>query len=77
LDLLIFKDYKFISKIINLILSRIKKVIESKNNNLMMKYLYIINLVLDEKLTRHHLLYIDNLIKDIEERDESYTKITY
>ena len=77
MDLLIFKDYKFISKIINLILSRIKKVIESKNNNLMMKYLYIINLVLDEKLTRHHLLYIDNLIKDIEERDESYTKITY
>jgi len=66
LNLLNLKNYKFTREVINIILPRIKKAIESKNNNLIMKYIDILNLELDGKLqlARNHLRNIDNLGED-------------
>jgi hypothetical protein len=71
LDLLVIKDYKGSREVINSILPRVKKAIESKNNNLLMKYLNIINLSLDRKLRLgiSSILKFDKLIEDAE-RDE-------
>ena len=68
LNLLIINDYRG-SEVIKMMLPRLTKAIESNNNNLMIKYLNILNLALEGKLRLggNSFLNIDNLIKTAEQ----------
>jgi hypothetical protein len=50
LDLLILRNYKGSSPVINMMLPNLQKAIELNNNNLLIKYLDILNLALDGEL---------------------------
>jgi len=69
LNSLIRRDYKGSREVINMMLPRLTKAIELNNNNLLVKYLNILNLALDEelKLDKNGLLNIDNLIKETQQ----------
>ena len=70
LNLLMDKDYQGTRDIIRAILTRIrvKKAIETKNNNLINKYIQILNLGLDGKLL------FKKTLKDLQEIDDIITK---
>lgn len=64
IDLLILEDYNESGKIIKIMLPHLQKAIESSNNNLLIKYLDILNLALDNEL------HLKNLNKRIEKAEQ-------
>jgi hypothetical protein len=70
LDLLILKNYNGSGQVINIILPRLQKAIEIKNNNLLIKYLNILNSAIDGKLRLggdRRLNIINKLIENAEQ----------
>ena len=73
LDLLILKDYKGSREVLNMMSPRLQRAIDTNNNNLLIKYLDIVNLSLDNKIRLGSELRLRNINKRIEdaERDSS------
>lgn len=68
LDLLILDDYGGNRKVIMIMLPLIKTAIELNNNEILIKYINIVNTILDPKLGRNSKLnMVDKLIKEAEQ----------